>query len=70
MWLLPSMQRENISIESNTLIRDSNTNDFVKMELLNRNFNAKVSIGKNQELAFMTLLNERKEEFNITYKII
>ena len=70
IWLLSSIQRENISIESNTLIRDSNTNDFVKMELLNRNFNAKVTIQRNQELAFMTLLYEGKEELNTTYKII
>ena len=53
------------SIDSNTLIRDSNTNDLVEMELLNRNFNAKVTIAKNQDLAFVTLINKGKEEFNV-----
>ena len=32
IWLLPSLIKEIISIESNTLINDSNTNDFIKME--------------------------------------
>ena len=31
-------------MKSNTLVRYSNTDDFVKMELLKRNFNAKFTI--------------------------
>ena len=46
------------SIERNTLIKDSNSNDFIKIELLNRNFTANAAIRKNRELAFITLLNK------------
>lgn len=69
-WLLSSLLKDNIDIESNTLIKDSNSNDFIKIEALNRNFNADATIRKNQELAFITLLNEGKEKYNVSYKII
>ena len=65
IWLLPSLRKENISIESNTLIKDSNTNDFIKMELLNRNFNADATIKKGLELAFITLLIEGKVKLSV-----
>ena len=50
IWLLLSLIKEHISIESNTLLKDSNTNDFIKMELLNRNFNADTTIKKIKNL--------------------
>ena len=67
IWLLPSLIKENITNESNMLVKDSNTNDFIKMELHNRNFNADVSIRKGQELAFIILLNAGKEKLKKTH---
>ena len=42
------------------LIKDSNPNDFIKMELLNRKFNAEATIKKGLEIVFITLLNKGK----------
>ena len=52
------------------LVKDSNTNDFIKMELHDRIFNADVSIKKGQELAFITLLNAGKEKLSALYETI
>ena len=68
--LLPSLIKENITNESNMLVKDSNTNDFIKMELHDRIFNADVSIKKGQELAFITLLNAGKEKLSALYETI
>ena len=68
--LLPSLIKENITNESNMLVKDSNTNDFIKMELHDRIFNADVSIKNGQELAFITLLNAGKEKLSALYETI
>ena len=68
--LLPSLIKENITNESNMLVKDSNANDFIKMELHDRIFNADVSIKKGQELAFITLLNAGKEKLSALYETI
>ena len=68
--LLPSLIKENITNESNMLVKDSNTKDFIKMELHDRIFNADVSIKNGQELAFITLLNAGKEKLSALYETI
>ena len=68
--LLPSLIKENITNESNMLVKDSNTNDFIKMELHDRIFNADVRIKNGQELAFITLLNAGKEKLSALYETI
>ena len=79
IWLLPFLIKENISLESCTLINDSNTNDFFKMGLFNRNVVIKtlhqmqtLPLKNSQELTFITLLNEGKEKFkfSVSYETI
>ena len=65
--LLPSLSRQSLSIENQTLIRD--TYSDIKIELLNKNLRQSVTIKKNTEIAFIIMLNEGNEKFSVKYKI-
>lgn len=65
--LLPSLSRQSLSTENETLIRD--TCSDIKIELLNKNFSQNVIKKKNTEIAFIVILNKGNEKSYVKYKI-
>ena len=65
--LLPSLSRQSLSTENETLIRG--TCSDIKIELLNKNFSQNVIKKKNTEIAFIVILNKGNEKSYVKYKI-
>ena len=66
--LIPSLSRQSLSNENQTLIRD--TYSDIKIELLNKNFSQNVIIKKNIVFSFIIIWNEGNEKFIVKYEIM
>ena len=68
--LLPSFIVQSLTIENCERITSQISDEFIKLELLNRNFHNTISIKKNQEIAGLILLQNGDESFVTRYKIL
>ena len=58
------LESERLCIENNDTI---NSGNCLKTVLLNKNFNAKITIPKGEKLAYLTILNSNGQNINVTY---
>ena len=64
--LLPSFVARNLTIENFRPLSNKTKDDFLQLDILNRNFYNTASIKKNQEFAYLILLNDNQQQ-NINY---
>ena len=67
--LLPSLILQGWTIENHRRLTTETQDEYIKLDILNRNFNNTASIKKNQEIAELILLQQdNNESFLTTYK--
>ena len=64
--LLPTYVARNLTIENFKRFTDNTKDEFITLDLLNRNFYNTVTIRKNQEFAFIILTGDREEDKIVT----
>ena len=69
--LLPSLTLQGLTIENHRHLTTETQDDFIKVDILNMNFNNTASIKKNQEIGRLTLLPQDNDESIVTsYKTL
>ena len=64
--LLPTFAARNLTIENFKRFTNNTKDEFITLDLLNRNFYNTVTIRKNQEFAFIILIDDREEDKIVT----
>ena len=60
--LLPTYAAKNLTIENFKWFTNNTKDEFITLDLLNRNFYNTVTIRKNQEFVFIILIGDRGED--------
>ena len=64
--LLPAFVTRNLTVENYKRLSNKTKHEFITLDLLNRNFYNTVAIPKNQELAYVILINDNEEDKIVT----
>ena len=68
--LLPSFVSRKLSIENSNLISNKRKDKIIQLDILNRHFCNTINIRKNQELAYIFLINKKScDKLVTTYNI-
>ena len=57
--LLTSFVSRNLSIENSNWISNKRKDEIIQLDILNRRFCNRINISKNQELAYIFLINQK-----------
>ena len=66
LGLLPSYVARNLTTENFKQFTNNTKDKFITLDLLNSNFYNTVTIRKNQEFAFIILIDDREEDKIVT----
>ena len=64
--LPPTYVARNLTIENFKRLTNNTKDEFITLDLLNRNFYNTVTITKNQEIASIVLIEDREEDKIVT----
>ena len=68
--LLPSFVSRKLSIENSNWISNKRKDEIIQLDILNRHFCKTINIRKNQELAYIFLINQKScDKLVTTYNI-
>ena len=68
--LLPSFVSRKFSIENSNWISNKRKDEIIQLDILSRHFCNKINIRKNQELAYISLINQKSfDKLVTTYNI-